>query len=277
MIKHRIQNHPIHGKCLFADNGIVEIGIPLDFGLRIGHFSFCGEKNVFFEQPSNMTEFITDEGWRLRGGHRLWIAPEGDYEYFPDNEPIGYEICDDKIILIQKEDLWLHIIKSFTITFENNSIKIVHKVTNTGTKPLNCSLWPISCVAGGGVEYINFERRDDGYDPWHKICMWDYTNLGDERAHYTRDGIVLTHLPIDQRYKIGVGHPFGPVRYENGDTVFIKHFKVNREGNYPDGNVSYEAYLNKYFAEMESLSELFEILPDESAEYEEILELKKCN
>ena len=31
----RIQRHAVLGECLFADNGVVEIGIPLGYGIRI--------------------------------------------------------------------------------------------------------------------------------------------------------------------------------------------------------------------------------------------------
>ena len=89
-MKHRIEHHPLFGKTLFWDNSVIEIGVPLEFGLRICHFSFCGEKNVFFEQPRELTQFSTPEGWHIRGGHRLWLAPEGEYDYYPDNQPIAY-------------------------------------------------------------------------------------------------------------------------------------------------------------------------------------------
>ena len=276
-MNHYIKSHAIHGNCLFADNGIIEVGIPLNFGLRIAHFSFVGEKNVFFEQPNDMTIFTTDEGWRIRGGHRLWLAPETPKTYCPDNEPIDYSIEDDAIVITQKEDPWLHIIKSFKLTFEGSRLSVTHKIVNLGEEALSCSLWAISVMAAGGTEYINFERRDGGMDHWHRISMWDYTSLGDPRATYTRDEIQIKHLPLDTKYKIGVGHPYGPVRYENGDIIFIKHFDVQKDKLYPDANVSYETFFSKYMVEMESLSPLAEISKGESMEHTEVLELLHKN
>lgn len=272
---HTFREHPVYGLCLFIDNGVVEAGIPLQFGLRIGHFSFKGEKNVFFEQPRDMTAFTTEEGWRIYGGHRMWLAPESAQVMFPDNQPISYVFDGDTLILSQKEDPWLKVIKQFLITLEGSCMHITHRVTNTADKLRECSLWGISVMAPGGVETINFERRDDGFDPWHRISMWDYTNLGDPRASYTRDQIQITHLPMEERYKIGVGHPFGPVSYENGDTVFVKYFSVDTTKAYPDGNVSFETFFSKYMVEVESLSPLVTIQPGESEDYTEILELRK--
>ena len=268
-----IKNHAIYGKCLFADNGVIEVGIPLDFGLRVGHFSFVGEKNVFFEQPNDMEKFTTDKGWRIRGGHRLWIAPESPLTYCPDNEPISYTVSDDTVTLVQKEDPWLHIIKTFTLKFDGAKLEVVHRIENLSEDELECSLWAISVMAAGGTEYIDFERRDGGMDHWHRISTWDYTSLGDPRATYTRDEIKIRHLPVDERYKIGVGHPFGPVRYENDGVVFKKYFAVEKDKIYPDANVSYETFFSQYMVEMESLSPLGRIGKGERMEHSEVWEL----
>lgn len=272
-MKHTIKSHPVYGKCLFADNGIIEIGVPLEFGLRVGHFAFCGGKNVFYEQPKDMTTFTTEQGWRLRGGHRLWLAPESEKDYCPDNAPIAYRIDGETVILTQQEDPWLQVIKQFELTFDGACLQVKHKVTNTGDAPLECSLWAISVVAPGGVETINFQRRDGGMDHWHRISMWDYTSLGDPRVTYTRDQIVIRHQPLEEKYKIGVGHPYGPVRYENGDTVFVKHFRVETDKTYPDANVSFETFCSRYMMEIETLSPLGNILPGGTMEHTETWEL----
>ena len=268
-----IKNHAIYGKCLFADNGVIEVGIPLDFGLRVGHFSFAGEKNVFFEQPNDMQKFTTNKGWRIRGGHRLWIAPESPMTYCPDNEPISYTVSGETLTLVQKEDPWLHIVKTFTLKFDGAKLEVTHSIENLSDDELECSLWAISVMAAGGTEYIDFERRDGGMDHWHRISTWDYTNLGDPRATYTRDEIKIQHLPVEERYKIGVGHPFGPVRYENDGVVFKKYFAVEKDKTYPDANVSYETFFSQYMVEMESLSPLGRIGKGERMEHSEVWEL----
>ena len=272
-MKHRIEHHPLFGKTLFWDNSVIEIGVPLEFGLRICHFSFCGEKNVFFEQPRELTQFSTPEGWHIRGGHRLWLAPEGEYDYYPDNQPIAYAFEGDTLVLTQENDPLLQGVKSFRISMDGAVLTVTHSFTNTGAAPKECSLWAISALAPGGVETIPFARREDGFDPWHRISTWDYTNLGDPRASYSLDGIRLTYLPIDDRYKIGVGHPDGPVSYENGDITLIQNFPIFRDRAYPDGNVCYETYYGRYFIEMESLSPLRRLLPGESMEHTEQLQL----
>ncbi len=275
MINTYIKNHPIHGKCLFADNGVIEVGIPLEFGLRVAHFSFCGGKNVFFEQPKDMETFTTKDGWRLRGGHRLWLAPEGDHDYYPDNDPIEYHIEGGTILLTQQEDPRLRVIKQFELTFDGDKLRVNHRVTNTGDVPLECALWPISVMAPGGTETVCLQHRDGGAAHCNRISTWFYTDLGDSRVTYTRDQVVIRQQPIEQRYKIGIGHPSGPVRYENGGIVFEVDYPVMPDMLYPDGNVSYETFCSRYMMEMETLSPLGTILPGEAMEHPETWTLIK--
>ena len=158
----RIVTHGIYGRCLFADNGVIEVGIPLEFGLRVGHFSFVGEGNVFFEQPQDLPLFRTDGGWAHRGGHRLWLAPESTDDYYPDNEPITYAVEDDSIILTQNEDPWLHLIKQMVITLDENRATVTHRVTNCSDQPLNRAIWGVSALAAGGAEIIDLPQRRGG-------------------------------------------------------------------------------------------------------------------
>ena len=271
-----IKQHPVFGRSLFAENGCVEIIIPLEFGLRIGHFSLIGEKNVFFEQPNDMTDLSTPEGWRVRGGHRMWLAPESEKVYCPDNAPIEYALLENGVEIFQQEDPWLHVKKSMRIVFHDGAeVEVTNRVENTGAEAIRCSVWAISAMAPGGVEELSFALRDGGYDHWHRISMWDYTSLGDDRAEYRRDGIKLTHRPIDRKYKIGVGHPYGPVRYTNNGITFVKEFDVKPEMEYADANVSFETFMCKHMVEIESLSPLMTIAPGETGAHTEIWRLEK--
>ena len=273
-MKWKIQNHPYFGESLYATNGIVEIIVPLSYGIRIGHFSLCGEKNVFFEQPRDMTDLTTPQGWRVQGGHRLWIAPEGDEIYCPDNDPISYAVEGETIVLTQSEDPWLKVKKQMRITFgDDASLQVTHRIENTDEKDRTCSLWAVSAMAPGGVQQIPLKTYDGGAMPRHWISMWSYTDLGDPRASYSREQIVLTHVPVAQKYKIGVDRPNGPVRYENEGVTFVKEFPVVQQETYPDKDVSYETFMCQHMVEMESLSPLMTIPAGEFGEHTEIWRL----
>lgn len=268
--------HSEFGRSLYADNGIVELVIPLEYGIRIGHFSFVNGENVFYCQPKDMTELTTEQGWRIYGGHRLWLAPEKEDTYSPDNEPISYEIQDDKIVVIQPVDPWTKVKKSMTISFDkNSSVQVTHRIENCGFKRLTRSMWCVSVVAPGGTEYISLGEQEGSMSHWHRISWWDHTSLGDVRATYKKNEIQIQHMPVDERYKIGIAHPVTPVRYVNNGVIFEKDYDVNFDMVYPDGNVSFETFFCRYMAEIESLSPLYELAPGESAEHTEIWRLKE--
>ena len=259
-MKSYIENYKHFGKCLFVENVDVKIGIPLEFGIRIIYLSYKGSENLFFEQPSDMVDLSTEWGWRVFGGHRLWLAPESEKNYRVETSPINYEIKGDTVILTQGLDDWLKVYKSVEISFENtNAVKITHKLKNADDKTRKFSVWGVSSMAGGGVEYIPLKYRDNGYDPLNVITTWDYTSLGDERVKYERELITLTHRPIGKKYKIGVGHPKCAPKYINKGVIFEKEYEINTDKVYPDGNVSFETFLCDHMVEIESLSPLYDV------------------
>lgn len=276
MMETRIVKHPVWGQALFAENGVVEIGIPLEFGIRIGHLSYKNGENLFYEQPNDLNELCTPEGFRVRGGHRLWLAPESEKDYFPDNQPVQYEIIGDIIRLMQEKDPWLGVQKSMEITFVGDEeIRVKHSVVNTDLLKREFALWGVTSVAPYGKAHIPLKHREGGYDPLHTVTMWDYTSLGDERAQYTREAITLSHKPLVQKYKIGVGHPDGPVTYENKGVIFEKSYEVHTSEAYPDGGVSFEIFMCRHMVELECLSPLLTVGAGETAEFCETWRLKK--
>lgn len=274
MLNQRFVNHPVHGECLYVDNGIIEIGIPLSFGIRITHLSFVGEENVFFVQPNEMTDFALPSGWRVRGGHRMWLAPESPDDYYPDNDPVSYEIRGNSVCVTQREDPALSVVKSITLTLKGNRVTVTHKILNTG-KTRRVSLWGVSSMKIGGVITVPLKVREDGYDPNLHISAWDYTNLSDDRLVFSREEIKMYQRSADRKLKIGVGHPAGPVTYENGNTVFTKIIPFYPEKTYPDGGVSFEGFISNHMTEVEGLSPLKTVRHMKSASYKETWELSR--
>jgi hypothetical protein len=275
-MKTYIGNHAVFGKMLFAENGDIKLGIPLDFGIRISYLTYKDSKNLFFEQPKDMTDLATEEGWRVYGGHRLWLAPESEKDYNPDNLPISYEIFDDKIVLYQENDEVLKVKKSIEISFvDDNVVKVKNNLQNTDKEARTFSVWGVTSMDGGGTEYIPLKYGTMSYSPLTNVSMWYYTVLGDERAEYTPEMIKLTNRPYPTKYKIGVGHPNGTVKYVNHGVCFEKIFDIFRDKQYPDSNVSFETFMCDHMVEVESLSPLYEVAPNQTVSHTELWRLNK--
>ncbi len=273
-MKTYIEDYRDFGKMLFAECGNIKLGIPLDFGIRISYLSYRKSENLFFEQPKDMTELATEDGWRVYGGHRVWLAPESERDYAPDNSPVTYEISDGKITLHQCEDARLRVKKSVEISFVGeDTVRVVNKIQNTDTSARRFSVWGITSMAAGGVEYIPLKYGRMSYSPLSRVSMWFYTDLGDGRAEYSPGLIKLSHRPYPTKYKIGVGHPAGNPKYVNYGVQFEKIFDVFEDEAYPDGDVSFETFMCDYMVEIESLSPLFDVLPNQTVSHTELWRL----
>lgn len=269
-------NHPKFGRSLLAGNGVVEIIVPLEYGIRIAHFSYIGEGNVFFEQPDDMTELTMEDGWRIHGGHRLWLAPEEVDVYHPDEDPVTCEVGDGSLVITQPIDPRLGVKKRMMITFGDGAeVVVTHKITNCNESTIRRSLWALSVMASGGTEYIPLGHREEEWSHWKRISWWDTTCLGDVRATYEKEQIILQHMPVKEPYKIGVGHPDGPIRYINHGVIFEKDYDRMPELQYPDGDASYETYLCEHMVEIETLSPLYVLAPGEEAQHKEIWRLRR--
>lgn len=265
-----IRPHEVFGDCLYADNGIVEIGIPLELGIRIVHFACVGEVNVFYQDSAESLQ----DGFNVYGGHRLWIAPECEADYQPDNAPITYRIINDTIELIQQPTDVLRVEKRVLLRLDGDCVHVAHTIKNYSFKPIVCALWGVTALKGGGVESIDLHTREGGLDPLHHLTVWDHTNVGDPRISFTRDSVTVTHLPIEGKAKIGIGHPKPIVRYAVDGYVFTKQYEIDQSKKYPDGGVSFETFVNRNMLEMESLSPLRTVWPFAGATHTEIWSLR---
>ena len=104
-----------------------------------------------------------EEVWRIRGGHRLWIAPEDfgkddSLSYALDNSEVEHTIEDESTVrvsnLIEKPT---KIRREIVVTLEKASPKITveHRITNQGDAPLEVAPWALSVMAAGGYALLS--------------------------------------------------------------------------------------------------------------------------
>ena len=262
-MQYRIEPYRHFGNCLWLSNGTIELAASLDFGIRILRFSLCGDENVFYEQPQ-------EEGWRVQGGHRLWLAPEGEATYWPDNAPVSYALLENGVLLTQLEDGYLHVKKSIRVCFTDDphEVIITHCVQNCADTSLQCGLWAISAMRSGGTMRTPFAGSDGGdMTPHRFLSLWDTTSLADERLHFTKDAITLRQTPVDDYFKLGILCRKGMARYETDARIFTKRFDGSSNTPYPDNNVNFEVYACRHMMEIESLAPLSAIASGDTAEH----------
>jgi hypothetical protein len=268
-------------------NGDVELIATLEVGPRIISYRFPQGPNVFKEYDDQIGHSGESE-WMIRGGHRLWTAPEDTTRtYSPDNGPITYQRLGEGVRLIAPPDTRYGLRKEIdvSLTVQGSRVNLVHRITNIGARATELAPWALSVMAPGGSEIIPLPPRAlhpgspknaataADFGPNQLWVLWPYTHLSDPRWKLGDRFITLTQRPATEPTKLGLLHRVGKVGYLNGRTLFTKSFAYREGQRYPDGGVNYETFSNGDMLEMESLGPLLTLEPGRSVEHEETWEL----
>lgn len=267
------------GHVLWLTDGRTELGVALDFGLRIVHLSVAGMENLLYRQPADCSDgFCTEEGWKLYGGHRLWLAPECKDSYCPDNQPVNWESRPDGVLVVQQPDGWQQTEKSLLLTFqEDGGIRLNHGVRNIGKEPLEAALWSITTFEKGGTAYAPLLPAQMPKSLCRRsMVFWNTTDPGDPRISFAGNRIIGRYMDIPDYFKMGAYIAQGIATFENKGQRFTVHFGAQEGAQYPDKGCNFELYMNRYFTELESLGPVRRLQPGEYVTHEEMWHLEKC-
>ncbi|MDO4939468.1 MAG: hypothetical protein Q4E54_05840 [Lachnospiraceae bacterium] len=265
------------GRMLFLTDGKTEIGCALDFGIRVSHLSVAGMENICYEQPADCSDgLVTDGGWKLYGGHRIWNTPEDDTCYCPDNDPIEYELLEDGVLLKQEEEPWRRIEKELKIRFlTDGRIEVTNLIRNMSDNPVDTAAWGVNTLSGGDVEVDFIPAEVVPGEPGRLVSLWGDTSITDERLTWSRNHLSAKYIPIPDYFKIGMYTKSGIATYTNKGQKFDLMFGTEHFGNYPDNGCNYELYMNKAFIEMESLGEVKHLSKGECVTHTEYWRITK--
>ncbi|MEN3013427.1 MAG: hypothetical protein ABDH23_02285 [Endomicrobiia bacterium] len=269
--------------CIRITNGTLELVIPIDFGPRILHFSFVGEKNLFGIIED--VEFKNKYGvWKIYGGHRLWTAPESLETYYPDNTKVDFLEKKD-YFRISKNFEKIGIRKEIYLKFiSKNELEVIHRLVNISKKTKKISLWTLSVMCKGGMAILpqNDVSTDKyGFLPNRNIVFWKYTDVKDKRLSLDNDFIYIKQdTKSKTAFKIGQFLLKGWISYKVDKYLMVKKFKtplVKTLDVYPDFFCNVEIYSCPKFLELELLTPLKVLNKSESIQHNEIWQLYKDN
>jgi hypothetical protein len=277
------RNLRLHGRS-------TELVITLDVGPRVIRYAHHDGPNVFVEFSEQIGGHGESE-WKIRGGHRFWAAPEADHSYEPDNGPVTWKkLGDDALEVIQPPSKAYGFQKSIKIELlEHEMVRVTHRLSNVGTKPLDLAPWVLSVMAPGGTALIPQPPLDlhpsefpedrptapGDFLPNREIVLWPFTDLTDGRYAFSKHFLRVNQHPEKSATKIGLKLSTGWVAYQNRDFVFAKHFSYDPTQPYPDRGVNFELFTNPGILELESLAPLHPIAPGAAREHVEHWTLHK--
>jgi len=266
------------GKCLEMKRGGAELRITLDVGPRIIGYSLDGGPNMLFEDLENGTNVSGDVlapvgggEWRIYGGHRLWTSPESiPRTTVPDNRPVAWKPIDGGVSLESEIEPGANVRKSLDITMDaEGGVRIVHRIRNAGLWPITFAAWALTMMAPGGVAIVPWDRQDTGLLPNRLLALWPYAAPNDARVNWGKRLVTLRQTDDPQPFKFGTNNTEGWAAYANKGILFVKRYDHLAGETYPDGGVSFEAYTNHLFLELETLSPLRQVEPGGSIEHVE--------
>lgn len=264
------------GRCVEVSNGIVDVLATVDLGPRIIRYGFVGQSNMFKEDTdraiSNPVVFDgVEDTWYIYGGHRLWTSPEGNpRSYYPDNEAVAWRATESGVVLTPPAEKWNQLQKEMEISMDDSGeVTVVHRITNTGAWAAELSVWALSVMAQGGTGIIPQVKRETGLLGNRILALWPYSRMDDERVKWGEDFILINQASGPSPFKIGTNNENGWAAYYNDGRLFVKYYKHLVHGEYPDFGVSFEAYVNDHFMELETLGELTLLQPGATAVHEE--------
>ena len=293
MIKTEIKNYLDYGRVLAITNDVIEAYVTIDVGPRIIRFGYVGGQNFMCDNrdvmpPKTDPEFEAffgkGKGWEILGGHRIWTSPEGyPNSYYPDLDPVKYEITEWGAIFTPNAETENGMQKQLEIKMDpdDTNMFVTMNVTNIATAPQEFSIWGLTVSACHGTLIIPMNSNDTGLLHNRNISVWPYTNLADSRLHFGKKYVTLHQdVNIKQSFKLGFGLNHAEAYYCLRDEIFRKSYETNHKSEiYPDNNCSFETYTNEGFIEIESLSPLKQVKPNETVSLTEhwSLHQKPCD
>ena len=197
----------------------------------------------------------------LRGGHRLWTAPENPFYTCPE---VGLEVVDknDTVVLKSPIDASGQE-KEIAIRLDGISVYLSQKITWHGDESLEFAPWGITQLRLGGMAVLPL-TKGDGLVPDRNLVFWPYSQLKDERLEMYDDLLLLHGAASDDACKVGNFNKMGWIACALGDALFVKRFAVDVKGKYPDMGCNVEAYVKDVCLELETLGPCVLLKPGDS-------------
>lgn len=261
-------------------NGQVELIITRDVGPRIIRFAYVDERNLFAEMQGQQGGAGESE-WMIRGGHRLWLAPEENPKtYELDNLPVGVEPIPNGVRTVQPTGPLSGVQKTMEITLDPaaNRVKVVHILKNKVRRKVRLAPWALSVMAQDGMAIVPLPpkiKHTDRLTHNQEWSLWGYTDFTDPRWTLGSRFILFRQDRKRGPAKLGLAHREGWVAYLLAGYLFVKRFAWQDGVTYPDGGVNFETFSGEDFLELETLGPLVDLAPGAAVSHDETWELHK--
>lgn len=211
-----------------------------------------------------------DGDYYLRGGHRLWHAPEAPVRSDePDNRGLSITRRGAAMRLTQPIEAATGLRKSIEVELAATApcVTMRHLIENDGSSAIELAPWAITMMPLGGYALIPQHRATDhAVLPDRHVVAWPYTHWHDERLCIDDEYVMVNAQADEQPCKIG-SLSTGWIGYLRNDVFFVKQFDPQLDRLHPDRDCNVEVYSNHRFIEIETLAPLVTLAPGQTTEH----------
>jgi hypothetical protein len=251
----------------------LELRVTTSVGPRIVSLRPAGGRagNHFLELPADEPRY---HGFYLRGGHRLWHAPEDIVRsYQPDDDPVEIRRLAAGVALTAPTEPRTGLQKAVALEApDERTVKVTHLLTNRNLWSVTCAPWALTMLRGGGYGVLPLPPKGShaGGDllPKGALVPWTFTDLSLPVWNLRRDfiGVDVPRAPSAQ--KLGLTDYPGWSAYWRRGEAFVKYSRP-AAGPHPDLGSRFETFTNGAMIELETLGPLAELAPGRSARHVE--------
>lgn len=262
-------------------NGVVDVVILADVGPRIIHYGLHSRENQFHEF-ADQGGSIGGAQFRLYGGHRLWVWPEIESTYYPDNRSVEVAEVERGLRFsspIESEFPGICLQKQMRVQISESCSRVIvtHTLTNHGSSSDRIAPWAPTVLKPGGRSILPFPPRaamdKEHYQSVGPLTLWSFTDFSDPRWHLGREFLQLKQQENPSgRFREQMSGLFNIAEwgayYRSGD-LFLKRATLIPGATYPDYGCNFEVFTNPEFLELETLGPVVALAPGESTEHTE--------
>ncbi len=271
--------HFLDLECVQLANDSLEILVTRSVGPRIISLKLTHGKNLFAELPDAGMACPGSGMFKLRGGHRLWHAPEiPSRTYLPDNNGVMVKEIEHGLKVTPSVEVQTSIEKSIQITLPDQTATVIvdHSLKNVGYWPIELAPWAITQMKPGGIAILPqaTDKADAaGVLPNRSLAIWPYTDMNSPHIQWGNRYIFIHATMSSDALKLGFPNPANWLGYYVDQTLFVKKATYQPESEYFDFGSSTECYCRAEFIELETLGPRTTLEPNQSVTHRETWKL----
>ena len=260
-------------------SGRVRLMVTTSVGPRVLGLLTPDGANHLAELPEMTLECPGSDPFHLRGGSRLWAAPEDPrFTYRPDDDAVGVEEIVDGVRLTTRPDAVSKTHREIEIRVTGpERFAFDYRVVNHADGPQRLAAWAITMLRPLGRAFLPLltEPFDPGgFQGQRNIVLWSYSRNDDPRYLLHDHAIevrssLLEERPLDVPFKVGTSMRRGWAAHYRAGLLLVKYAGHDDSREYADMGASGQVYSHGDFTELETLGPLTDLRPGDAAEHHE--------